>query len=293
MTQGQTEQSPPSDRPYDSSPGIGSRPVGDSAPLPEYEGSIETLDGESLPPVSDLLESILEHAAGLVHADKCQLFLTQADGRSLRLAAARNFPKTSSVAISVGEGLAGRVASSGQAISYSGERQAETATDVDVEGPFRCMGVPMIARGRVLGVLSIVDEETNVPFEPDQVLAVQLFAEQAAISLENTQLLADAKQQATQFAALLETANELAAQHNLSKLLQTILDRARALLGSAGGFIYLYDSEREEMELVIEHGMPMPLGMRLKLDEGMAGMVARSRRPLIVDDYQAWDRRSD
>ena len=99
---------------------------------------------------------------------------------------------------------------------------------------------------------------------------------------------AELRRQAQEMAALYETTHDLAAYHNLADLLQTIMERATLLLNASGGGIYFYDPQRQELEVTITKGMPIPAGVRLRLGEGMAGRVAQTREPLIVDDYQTW-----
>ncbi len=75
-------------------------------------------------------------------------------------------------------------------------------------------------------------------------------------------------------------------------LLDAIVDRARKLLGASSGFVYLHDRPKAELELTIAQGFTAPLGTRLRVGEGMAGLVAQTRQPLRLDDYHAWKKRS-
>lgn len=97
---------------------------------------------------------------------------------------------------------------------------------------------------------------------------------------------------AEELAALQATTLDLAAQQDLLSLLNTIVERAMALLNAPCGFIYLHDAKTNELELVAEHGLAASPGLRLRMWEGMAGQVARTRQPLIVDDYSTWEGRS-
>jgi PAS domain S-box-containing protein len=100
------------------------------------------------------------------------------------------------------------------------------------------------------------------------------------------------RRRADEFAALYETARDLAVQHDLQSLLHTIVERARALLHAIGGGLYLYDAARSDLEMVLAVGFPVPTGTRLQLGEGMAGRVAQTHQPLVVDDYRTWEGRS-
>jgi len=95
-----------------------------------------------------------------------------------------------------------------------------------------------------------------------------------------------------ELSALQATVLDLAAQQDLLSLLNTIIDRAMALLDAPGGFIYLYDPKKNDLELAIERGSYTTPGLRLHIGEGMAGRVAQTHQTLVVDDYSSWEGRS-
>lgn len=100
------------------------------------------------------------------------------------------------------------------------------------------------------------------------------------------------RSRAAEFAELYDTAGEIAARRDLPALLKTIVERARGLLKSSSAAIFLYDEASRELELAVTSGFQLAIGTRLKIGEGMAGRVAQSHEPLIVDDYRHWDGRS-
>jgi PAS domain S-box-containing protein/putative nucleotidyltransferase with HDIG domain len=100
------------------------------------------------------------------------------------------------------------------------------------------------------------------------------------------------RRRADEFAALFETAQSLSVQQTeLSSLLQSIVDRATALLRASSGTLSLYHSDSRDLELVAAHDFPAQLGMRTKFGEGIAGRVAQTREPMIVDDYSTFEGR--
>jgi len=96
-------------------------------------------------------------------------------------------------------------------------------------------------------------------------------------------------------AALDETAIALMNRHDPDELLETIISRAAALLGTPHGFIYLL--EPDGLSLVVRHGIGLFtdfLEYRMPIESGLAGTVYREGRPVAVDDYDAWtDRAGD
>jgi signal transduction histidine kinase/putative methionine-R-sulfoxide reductase with GAF domain len=112
-------------------------------------------------------------------------------------------------------------------------------------------------------------------------------ARQASIDARrNAQFLQEAKQRTLEIAALYGIAQDVSAEHDLSALLQTILERAKTLLAAAGCAIFLYDPEHDDFQIAAEVGGGMPIGTHLPRHEGLAGRVAEILEPLIVNDYQ-------
>ena len=93
--------------------------------------------------------------------------------------------------------------------------------------------------------------------------------------------------------ALDETALALLDRHDSTVLLETILARATALLGTPHGYIFL--AEPGDASLQVSHGSGLFadwVGRRQSIDEGLAGQVFRTAAPLSVHDYDTFVGRS-
>ncbi|HEX7588181.1 MAG TPA: PAS domain S-box protein, partial [Anaerolineae bacterium] len=102
----------------------------------------------------------------------------------------------------------------------------------------------------------------------------------------------EVEKRAKEFSALYEITRDLATQYHLPTLLQTIVERATTLLSVSGGGVYLYDPEAGDLHFEAGRGEENPpLGARLCMGQGIAGEVALSRQPLIVDEGQKFESR--
>jgi PAS domain S-box-containing protein len=97
---------------------------------------------------------------------------------------------------------------------------------------------------------------------------------------------------AAEFEALYQTASEIAGETDLSELLITITTRAAKLLGAYGGEMYLYDEEHDNLRMFASAYSTALVGTTLQMGEGLAGIVAQSRQPMILDNYSIWEHRS-
>ncbi len=93
--------------------------------------------------------------------------------------------------------------------------------------------------------------------------------------------------------ALDETALALLDRHDQDSLLDTILSRSSALLGTPHAFVDLLDTDESSLVLRVGTGLYTDLlGLRVSLDEGVAGEVIRAAKPVVLADYDRWAGRS-
>jgi signal transduction histidine kinase/PAS domain-containing protein len=88
--------------------------------------------------------------------------------------------------IRVGDGLAGRVGETGEGLIVDDYRAYPYRTAIyDGEDFSAVIGVPLIHRGRVVGVLDVLDEAERRAFTDDDLWLLDLFAAQGAQAIEN------------------------------------------------------------------------------------------------------------
>ena len=114
----------------------------------------------------------------------------------------------------------------------------------------------------------------------------------AALSLES-QRLKDAEdkfhRQNASLQALHEISLELIDKLDKEELLESILERATSLSGTAHGYIYLLEPEKDELQMKVGMGFfKSQLGRRVTMGEGVGGSVWQSEVPVVVEDYQSW-----
>ena len=89
--------------------------------------------------------------------------------------------------------------------------------------------------------------------------------------------------------ALHETALGLLDKIDKEELLETIIERAAAITGTAHGYIYLLDPGRQVMQMRLGKGFfAGQLGRSVRIGEGMGGAVWQAEAPILVDDYSSW-----
>ena len=103
---------------------------------------------------------------------------------------------------------------------------------------------------------------------------------------------ADLRQRNEYLSALHDTALGLMNRLDLRDVLEAIVSRAAALVGTGEGCIYLVHPLKGELELHVGLGAFRDrIGECVRLGEGLAGRVWEHGEPLLVEDYARWEGR--
>jgi len=123
--------------------------------------------------------------------------------------------------------------------------------------------------------------------------AVQRELQEAEVRLARWQAEEEVQRRTAQLEAVRQVGLELTAELDLDVLLHSIMSRAVELLGGTSGGLYLYQPEQDVLMLSVTAGSNVvPVGTTLHQGEGLSGRVWETGEPLIVDDYQHWERRT-
>lgn len=151
--------------------------------------------------LDDVLRRIVEAATHLTRAEEGFLALLENNSDQLYIRAVKNIDseKSKTMRLPVNDSLVG--------VALRTKRPIRTTTETD-EGPLikvstgflvhSLLHVPIYAKGKPLGVLSVVNHSAQRPFkEIDEVLLIAL-ADYAAVALENANLYSQAKMEITE-----------------------------------------------------------------------------------------------
>ena len=243
--------------------------------------------------LEELLAAVLDRACAALDADTCAILMLDDARNELVARAAVGIEEEveQGVRIPVGQGFAGRVAA---------ERRPVVLDDVDHsdvlnpilrrKGVKSLLGVPLLARGQVVGVLHVgslvprrfTDEETEL---------LQLAAERAAVGIEHARLF-EAERRARARIENVQAVTDVALAHlEVNELLDVLLPRIRQILDADTCAVLLLDVARDELVARAAVGIEEEVeqGVRIPVGRGFAGRVAAQRRPVVLDDVDHAD----
>jgi signal transduction histidine kinase len=156
------------------------------------------------------------------------------------------------------------------------------------------LGVPVVIREEAWGNLYLTEKEGGESFSDADEESAVILADWAAIAIDNARLYASVEQRRDHLERAvrgLDTtvaiAQALGGETNLSRILELIVKRARALVGARSVVIML----EQEDDLVVAAGAgelrASAHGQRLSIEGTVTGRVLRSQRSERVSDAQS------
>ena len=152
-----------------------------------------------------------------------------------------------------------------------------------------CLGMPLVARGRTVGVLGIGFGRPR-PFTEHEIAVGQAFADQAALALENARLYQEAERGRREAEVIAEVARTINATLDLDAILQRVTEGARALCQSDVATIAMRDPESGDVIFRYRANTRSDIDTRMRLrpgTEALGGLVLMTGRPVRTDDWRA------
>jgi signal transduction histidine kinase len=261
---------------------------------------LEMIAGKA--PLNDTLAELMRVIENQAEGMLCSVLLLGKDGGHLYHGAAPSLPQEYNRLVE-GHQIGPQAGSCGTA-AY--RREPVFVTDIRTDplwAPYReiaarfglgaCWSTPIFSHeNKLLGTFAIYYRQPRSPTQTETRL-IEIATHIAGIAIERQQAEQKLQQRAEEFAALYAASQHLAVPLEVPALLEEIATRAAELLNAPSVGVLLYDKAQDNLELVFTKGTkpPIPLGTRISLNEGITGRTARSRQPLIVNDYEAWEHR--
>ena len=170
------------------------------------------------------------------------------------------------------------------------------ANDVTLEPRYICtlphheavaaeLCVPITHSGQVIGILDVQHLERRV-FGPDDVKAMETFAVQLGVAIQNAWLFEATTQRVAELAALQQVSLQLSASLDVRTVLDSIVQNVLKLVHANDAHIFMYDAAEDEFVFgaaLWKDGSRKPAVSRPRR-EGLTARVLHSLEPIVIND---------
>ena len=239
--------------------------------------------------LSALLQAIVERATALLDATGGELGLFDETSQEIRILVCYNMGQDyAGTRIALGEGAMGYAAQSGKPLIIQDYQTWEGRSPQYAESPMHGgLTIPLTVGSRLVGTIGVSDANPHRQYGSADVHRLNLFAQQAAIAIENARLFEAEQRRADQFQVIGEVGRRMTSLLAVDELLWEIARLIKETLGYYLVGIALI----EEDDLVFKAGAgavweaPQFQPPRVKVGrQGITGWVAHSGEPLLVPD---------
>ena len=151
------------------------------------------------------------------------------------------------------------------------------------------LGVPITVRGQVWGSLYLTEKQDGEDFDDDDVDAIVVLAEWAAVAIDNARLFGEAETRRDELERTMGTAMEIATaiggDTDLTHILELIVKLARALVDADGLLIWLRHGDQLRIAAAAGNA-DVPDDAAIPLGASTAGEALRAGRSVRVEDAQ-------
>ncbi|HUQ90083.1 MAG TPA: GAF domain-containing protein [Bryobacteraceae bacterium] len=242
----------------------------------------ETLD------LDQLLENVATIVRGVIPFELFAILLSseRPKGLKIRYAMGHRPEVVRNMVISLGEGLTGIAAETRQPV-MTGEVRNDPRYLSGLDAVRSELAVPMIARGKLVGVIDVESTKTNAYTAHDRAL-LQLIAGRVGFSIENARLYRRVERQNRLLKTLSSVSQEFSSILAVDELLRKIAAIIRKLVNYDAFSLLLVDEERK----VLRHHFSLRYDQRVEIDNiplgsGITGAAVAAREPVKVRDTLA------
>lgn len=242
--------------------------------------------------VDQVLSLIPEKAAAVMGAQACSLMLVEPEGRHLVIVAHYGLEEeiARDVRVAIGEGIAGRVAQTGEPMLIRDVECDPRFAGTEVRqrkeiGSSMC--VPLKdAGGELQGVLSIRRHVPAEHFTQDDLKLFCIFANQAAMAISNAQLYSRLNRRIQELSNISELTQAISSTLDLSQVLERVADSITQVVGFDRCCVYLQDPHTQELAATVHRGFEIGRDVPaiVRPCEGPVGLAAHEKIPIFTRD---------
>jgi PAS domain S-box-containing protein len=240
------------------------------------------------------LREILDTIAGIIaeslKKDVCSIYLIRTGGKiCLEATKGLNKEAVGRACVSPGEGVIGLVAKELKPLAVENIQEEPRFKDIPITGArdfASILAVPIVRDSQLIGVITL-QTKTPYRYSNEERNLLTLIAHYVSASIRNAELFKSVQTRFDELKSIHEIGKAITSILSLDKLLPHICKEVSRLFNAKGCILRFL--EGDTLQIKASYGLPDSIkhDMNLKIGEGIAGNVAQTGTPLLVDDASA------
>jgi GAF domain-containing protein len=242
--------------------------------------------------LSAVLDVITESALKLIAANNVHIFLYDADRDEFTFGSAlsRDGNRRPAVEKPRSNGITAAIIRTAEAhiIGDAGRHPFFQSPEAAAWGIGAIAGFPLRRGERVFGAFTLTYLDPHT-FTDDELLLLNLLADQAAVAVENARLFTDAQRRLRDMSALVDMAQQVTGNLKVELVMETTVQILRDLLNARASSIALLEVETQELIVEAAAGIDRKWlhRARMQVGEGVSGQAVKERRAIYIQDTLA------
>lgn len=249
--------------------------------------------------LDQVLQSVIEKVTDIFHFGATRIYLLDAETAELPMRASFETRPDLWGAVrsfSVGQGIVGRVAETGEPIIFedvfTDPRYAGLShSKANLKARFSFFAAfPIKIKAESVGVITFIGQEPR-DLSPEEVRLLISISNQIGVAVENSTLFHQTISRAREISALYSVAAVLSQSLDINSILRNVVAKVLEIFKFDAGRAYFLEHETQELHLVAHQGFPEELALpkNYNTTQGIMGRIFETRKPLFFEDIQKDD----
>ena len=239
-----------------------------------------------------ILDAMMDRVMEAMHTDAGSIILKNEDTGFLefKVTKGEKAEEIKKYKLKVGEGIAGWVFKNRRPVIannvYRDKRFKASISQKLRYETHNILCTPLLVKNKAIGILEVINKKSN--FIDDDLRILNILANNISIVIENARLFNTSLKKISELNTLSEISRNINSILDLDPLLSVVMHNATEVMKAEVSSVLLLDEDKKELIFRIalgEKGEKVKK-IKLKVGEGIAGWVAKTGKPIIVNDVK-------
>ena len=241
--------------------------------------------------LNELLAHIVDMVVNVTGADSCFIYLFDKPNGQLVLRATNigHERMVGEIKLKLGEGVTGWAAKEKKPVALIEEAYKDprfkSFTNLAEDKYEAFLAVPILAKGRIIGVLNLQHRKKH-EYPEEQVNLLFTVSKYLGSAIQNAIVYEEINRKAKQLDLLSEVSRTIVSDYYLKEILQLIVTMTAQVMGSKICSIMLLDEKKQELVIAATQSLSQDYVSKpnLKVGQSVSGRVITEKRPISVLD---------